>query len=37
LRRKEGKQRRDVRAIYGFHFWQVFVRAPSGYRRLTNP
>jgi len=29
--------RRDVRAFYGFHAWQVFVRTPSGYRRLTNP
>ncbi|MBA2360564.1 MAG: lytic transglycosylase domain-containing protein [Actinobacteria bacterium] len=29
--------RRDVRAFYGFHAWQVFVRTPSGYRRITNP
>ena len=29
--------RRDVRAFYGFHAWQVFVRTPSGYRRLTRP
>ena len=29
--------RRDLRAYYGFHAWQVFVRTPSGYRRLTNP
>jgi soluble lytic murein transglycosylase-like protein len=29
--------RRDVRAFYGFHAWQVFVRTPSGYRRLTSP
>jgi soluble lytic murein transglycosylase-like protein len=28
---------RDVRTFYGFHAWQVFVRTPSGYRRLTNP
>jgi soluble lytic murein transglycosylase-like protein len=29
--------RRDPRAYYGFHAWQVFVRTPNGYRRLTNP
>jgi soluble lytic murein transglycosylase-like protein len=29
--------RRDVRAFYGFHVWQVFVRTPDGYRRLTSP
>jgi soluble lytic murein transglycosylase-like protein len=29
--------RRDVRAFYGFHAWQVFVRTPSGYRRITRP
>ena len=29
--------RRDVRAFYGFHAWQVFVRRPNGYRRITNP
>ena len=29
--------RRDVCAFYGFHAWQVFVRTPSGYRRITNP
>ena len=28
---------RNVRTFYGFHAWQVFVRTPSGYRRLTNP
>jgi len=28
--------RRDVSAFYGFHAWQVFVRTPSGYRRLTD-
>ena len=22
---------------YGFHAWQVFVRTPAGYRRLTDP
>jgi soluble lytic murein transglycosylase-like protein len=27
--------RRDLRTYYGFHAWQVFVRTPSGYRRLT--
>ena len=29
--------RRDRAAYYGFHAWQVFVRTPSGYRRLTDP
>jgi hypothetical protein len=29
--------RRDVRAFYGFHAWQVFMRTPNGYRRLTRP
>ena len=28
---------RDGRAFYGFHAWQVFVRTPSGYRRITSP
>jgi soluble lytic murein transglycosylase-like protein len=28
---------RDVRTFYDFHAWQVFVRTPSGYRRLTDP
>jgi soluble lytic murein transglycosylase-like protein len=29
--------RRELRAFYGFHAWQVFVRTPSGYRRITSP
>jgi hypothetical protein len=29
--------RRDLRAFYGFHAWQVFVRTPNGYRRITKP
>ena len=28
---------RDRRAFYAFHVWQVFVRTPAGYRRLTDP
>jgi hypothetical protein len=28
---------RDLRAFYGFHAWQVFVRTPNGYRRITSP
>jgi hypothetical protein len=28
---------RGVRAFYGFHAWQVFVRTPDGYRRITSP
>lgn len=27
--------RRHVRAFHAFHSWQVFVRTPRGYRRLT--
>ena len=29
--------KRDVRAFYGFHSWQVFVRTRGGYRALTRP
>jgi soluble lytic murein transglycosylase-like protein len=29
--------RSDRRAFYAFHVWQVFVRTPTGYRRLTDP
>jgi transglycosylase-like protein with SLT domain len=29
--------RRNRAAYYGFHAWQVFVRTPSGYRRITTP
>jgi membrane-bound lytic murein transglycosylase B len=29
--------KRDVGAYHGFHAWQVFVRTPRGYRRLTRP
>jgi soluble lytic murein transglycosylase-like protein len=28
---------RDMRAFYSFHAWQVFVRTPNGYRRITSP
>ena len=28
---------RDIRVFYGFHSWQVFIRTPAGYRRITNP
>ena len=28
---------RHPRALYAFHAWQVFVRTPRGYRRLTRP
>ena len=27
--------RRDIRSLYAFHAWQVFVRTPNGYRRIT--
>jgi membrane-bound lytic murein transglycosylase B len=29
--------RRDVRSYYAYYSWQVFVRTPSGTRRLTGP
>jgi soluble lytic murein transglycosylase-like protein len=29
--------RRHIHAYYGFHAWQVFVRTPGGYRRITSP
>lgn len=29
--------RRDLRAFYAFQAWQVFVRTPGGYRRITSP
>jgi hypothetical protein len=29
--------RRDSRRYYGYYSWQVFVRTPSGERRLTGP
>jgi membrane-bound lytic murein transglycosylase B len=29
--------RRDPRAYYAFYSWQVFVKTPSGARRLTGP
>jgi hypothetical protein len=29
--------RADRRAYYAFHAWQLFVRTPSGLRRLTGP
>jgi Transglycosylase SLT domain len=29
--------RRDRRAYYAFHAWQLYVRTPSGPRRLTGP
>jgi hypothetical protein len=31
------RMRRDSRAFYAYYSWQVFVRTPSGLRRLTGP
>lgn len=31
------QMRRDVRRFYGYYAWQVFVRTPSGPRRITGP
>jgi hypothetical protein len=35
--RYAGLMKRDIRAYYAFYSWQVFVRTPSGLRRLTAP
>jgi hypothetical protein len=32
-----GVIRRDRRAFFAYHSWQVFVRTPSGRRRITGP
>jgi membrane-bound lytic murein transglycosylase B len=29
--------RRDIRSYYAYYSWQIFVRTPSGTRRLTGP
>ena len=31
------EMKRDLRSFYGYYSWQVFVRTPSGLRRLTGP
>jgi membrane-bound lytic murein transglycosylase B len=31
------RMKQDLRAFYGYYSWQVFVRTPSGLRRLTGP
>jgi hypothetical protein len=31
------RMKRDLRAFYSYYSWQVFVRTPSGLRRLTGP
>jgi membrane-bound lytic murein transglycosylase B len=31
------RMKRDRRAFYAYYSWQVFVRTPSGLRRLTGP
>ena len=31
------RMKRDRRAFYAYYCWQVFVRTPSGLRRLTGP
>ena len=35
--RYAGHMRRDRRAYFAYHSWQVFVQTPSGIRRLTGP
>jgi hypothetical protein len=35
--RYAGLMKRDIRAFYAYYSWQVFVRTPSGLRRLAAP
>jgi soluble lytic murein transglycosylase-like protein len=35
--RYAGLMQRDIRAFYAFYSWQVFVRTPTGLRRLAAP
>jgi hypothetical protein len=35
--RYAGLMKRDIRAFYAFYSWEVFVRTPSGLRRLARP
>ena len=35
--RYAAEMKRDVRSFYAYYSWQVFVRTPSGLRRLTGP
>lgn len=35
--RFSGQMRRDRRIFFAYHAWQVFVRTPSGPRRITSP
>jgi membrane-bound lytic murein transglycosylase B len=35
--RYANQMKRDVRAFFGYYAWQVWVRTPSGPRRLTGP
>ena len=37
VQRYAERMKRDVRAFYAYYSWQVFVRTPSGLRRLTGP
>jgi membrane-bound lytic murein transglycosylase B len=35
--RYAGQMKRDVRSFYTYYSWDVYVRTPSGLRRLTGP
>lgn len=35
--RYAGLMKRDIRAFYAFYSWKVFIRTPSGLRRLAEP
>jgi membrane-bound lytic murein transglycosylase B len=35
--RYANQMKRDIRAFYGYYAWQVWIRTPSGPRRITGP
>lgn len=37
IRRFASRMRADERAYLTYYAWQVFIRTPSGTRRLTGP
>ena len=37
IRRFAGRTRADARTFLSYYAWQVFVRTPTGVRRVTGP
>jgi membrane-bound lytic murein transglycosylase B len=35
--RYANQMKRDVKAFYAYYAWQVWIRTPSGPRRITGP